>query len=111
MQKQDITIHIGTTPPPVVVTVTDSSSEVFNLTGCSVSASIKDSQGNQILDLLPVITDAELGIITVAPTDEETATLSPNNSLGWDLILELSDGRVLPPLVYGGCKIKKTITL
>ena len=109
--KQSIVISIGTTPRPIVVTVTDSAGDPFDLAGCTVSALLKDEDGSVILDLAPAITDEAGGIITITLTDEETAGLSPAINLSWDLILELNDGRVLPPIVSGNGTILETVTL
>ncbi len=109
--KQSIVISIGTTPRPIVVTVTDSAGDPFDLAGCTVSALLKDEAGAEIIDLAPAITDESGGIITIILTDEQTADLDPAINLSWDLILELSDGRVLPPIVSGNGTIIRTITI
>jgi len=109
--RQDFIIDIGTTPRSIAVTVTDSVGDPFPLAGCTVEALLKDRKGNVILDLSPVIANAVGGIITITITDEQTATLTPQSYLRWDLILELSDGRILPPIVAGDVSIINTITL
>ena len=111
MIQQDINIQIGTTPPPIIITCTDSAGDPFDLTSSQVSASLKDVKGVEILDLAPVITDAGAGIITITITDEQTALLGVTPRAAWDLILELSDGTILPPIVGGNVSITETVTL
>ncbi len=110
-KRQDFDIEIGTTPRAIAVTVTLANGDPFNLSGCTVSALLKDRKGNVILDLEPVIGNAAAGIITIEITDEETAVLEPADYLKYDLILELSTGVILPPIVSGDVSIYNTITL
>ena len=110
--RQDFNIEIGTTPRAVATTVTyKSTGDPFPLTGCNVSALLKDRKGNVILALAPVISDELGGIITISITDEQTAVLSPADYLKYDLILELSTGVILPPIVSGEVSIYNTVTL
>ena len=113
--KQSIVISIGTTPRPIVVTVTDSAGDPFDLAGSTVAAKIKDTDGTVILDLAPAITDEAGGIITITITDEQTVGLAPAVNLAWDLILTIPDASPndmpLPPIVSGTVTILKTVTL
>ena len=112
MATLDLSIQIGTTPPPVIVTCTDDAGDPFDITGATVSSKIKSKAGVLILDLAPVITDATGGLITITVTDEQTAGLTyDTNGAKWDLILELSNGEILPPIVAGDVTITNTITL
>ena len=107
----DLCVSVGTTPPPVVVTCTDSVGDPFDLTGSTLAALVKDANGVEVLDLVPIVTDFSGGVITMAPTDEQTASMTAGAKLTWDLIIELSDGRILPPAVYGKVRVTDTTTL
>ena len=106
----NIDIKRGLTFGPVVFQFTDADGEAIDLTGYTPHAlGRKDVGSAVILDLLPTITDAAAGEVTIGFTDEETAAF-PVGKYGWDIALETSDGKWLGPYVSGELTIAAVFT-
>ena len=108
--KLDLEITAGTTFGPVVITCKDSDAAPIDLTGWTVWAQVRKTTLGEIAhDLSPIISDPTAGKITIAQTDEQTATIKAG-AFQWDLLLENSEGERLGPIVAGACNIIRAIT-
>jgi hypothetical protein len=106
----NLEVYKGVTFEPVTFTMRDAALNSVDLTDWSVFAEVRKNCSNSlVLDLLPVISDAVNGEITISLTDEVTANLG-EGSFYWDLILENDLGERLGPYLAGKFTISCVIT-
>jgi hypothetical protein len=81
------------------------------LTGCQAFAQVRVRPGAApVADLLPQITDALGGVVTIPKlTDEQTLAL-PRGNFGWDLVVQDASGDRLGPYVAGPLIITDIVT-
>jgi len=101
MTLLDLRIYKGITLAPDTLEILDEDDEAIDITGWTVYAQARAwGFRTPMIDLLPTITTAATGIVTLALTDEETADLTPG-VYRWDLIAENAAGARLGPYVGG----------
>lgn len=108
----DLVIWRGTDFGPArLLFVTEEGGPPYSLTGWQFFAQIrKDIGGELILDLTPVVHDAEGGEVRFSIARSVTAGL-PLGRYKWDMIAQKPDGTRMPEPFYGGdVTIKQAIT-
>jgi len=103
-----ITIYRGATFGPFTIYVKDAVGSVLNLTGYAVSAHLR-SKRILSLDMLPVITNAATGEITIEFTFSATELLLEVEGV-WDLILIDPSLKRLGPYIGGYVSIITPVT-
>lgn len=103
----NLDIATGITFGPVVMTMLDDDDLPVDLAGWSVWSQARIH--GTVLDLLPTITNAAAGEVTIEMSDEQTAPLTPAKMF-WDIILENPTGEKLGPYLAGTLTITATQT-
>lgn len=106
----NLEVYKGVTFEPVTLTMRDANLNSVDLTNWSVFAEVRrNCSKSLVLDLLPIVSDAANGQITISLTDEVTANLS-EGVFYWDIILENDSGERLGPYLAGKFTISCIIT-
>ena len=105
----DLCITKGLTFGPVTFTLQTALEVAVDITGWSVSAEAQGVQYGHKFDLLPVITDATNGVITMYMTDEQTALLNPADYT-WDMLFENDSGEKLGVYIEGSLSLGTSVT-
>lgn len=89
--------------------------EVADLTGWVPDAEVRtDPEGTLIIDLLPTVTDAAIGEVTIPVITDEQSMLLPADGgklkAKWDFVFVVPSGDRLGPFLAGSFTIKSIIT-
>lgn len=105
-----IKIYKGLTFGPLIITAKDINGVAYTLTGWTAYAEIRrNPTGEVLLDMLPIITNAATGEITITLARTGTDTLSEGIA-EWDMVLKPATGELLGPFIGGGVTIVRGVT-
>jgi hypothetical protein len=90
----------------------DSDGAAVDLTGWSAAAQVRKKRdaGTVILDLQPVITDAEAGEVTLPEIPAGSSAGYACGGYVWDLVMTDADGKKRGPILSGTFVITTSIT-
>jgi hypothetical protein len=105
-------IYRGSTWPTVIITFINKTTLIpLDFTGYRAFAHIKHLPTETLIyDLLPVVTDAVNGKITIPPIPKLNTEKIPAGSWRWDLLLESSDSIISGPWLSGNSVVSDIIT-
>lgn len=85
----NLTMTRGCTFESFTITCQDSLGNTVNITGLIPFGEVRVQPGDPlIIDLLPRITDAANGVVTIPEIDDETTATYPTGLYDWDFLLE-----------------------
>ncbi len=98
----DLTIYKGITFGPILITCNDSEGAPVDLTGYTAFATARPLAPGWPgeINLVPTITDAAAGQLTITMTDDQTQALT-TGKWGYDLVLQNPAGERLGPYLAG----------